>query len=68
MRLEEQFLEQHKRISQLELQLSESETVSIGGSVTFLQEKSEKAINKLTKNDNRVESQRGKLDDLHKIC
>jgi hypothetical protein len=68
MRLEEQFLEQHKRISQLELQLSESETVSIGGSVTFLQEKSEKASNKLTKNDNRVESQRGKLDDLHKIC
>jgi hypothetical protein len=68
MRLQEQLLERHKRISQLELQLIESETESIDGSEIVSQERSEKFSNWLAKNDNWVESKRGELEDLHKIC
>jgi hypothetical protein len=42
MLLEEQLLEKHKHISQLELQLDESETESIDGSEIVSQERSEK--------------------------
>jgi hypothetical protein len=53
MRLKEQLLVRHKRISQLEFQLHENETESIDGNETVSQEKSEKVRNWLSKNDNR---------------
>jgi hypothetical protein len=52
MLLQEQLLEKHKHISQLELQLDESETESIDGSEIVSQERSEKFSNWLAKNDN----------------